>query len=206
MAARKAEFAVLRGTVIGFVICVLLAAGMLAASLYFRNAMQREYQVNHQRFRNASQLYLAVDEEERTIEEFYPEFVRLYRDGLLGGERRLSWLETLRTAAAAIRIPELNYKLDARGPWDGAPNLARGGYEIHASTMSLSLGLLHEGDLLALLEALDEGALGQYAVRDCALVGGEGALTLDPQAVNVRAECRLDWLTVDLAGPRELAL
>ena len=206
MAARKAEFAILRGTVIGFVICVLLAAGMLSASLYFRNSMQREYQANHQRFRNASQLYLAVDEEERTIEEFYPEFVRLYRDGLLGGERRLSWLETLRTAAAAIRIPELNYKLDARGPWDGAPNLALGGYEIHASTMSLSLGLLHEGDLLALLEALDEGALGQFAVRDCALVGGEGTLTLDPQAVNVRAECRLDWLTVDLAGTRELAL
>jgi len=206
MAARKAEFTILRGTVIGFVICVLLAAGMLSASLYFRNSMQREYQVNHQRFRNASQLYLAVDEEERTIEEFYPEFVRLYRDGLLGGERRLSWLETLRTAAAAIRIPELDYKLDARGPWDGAPKLALGGYEIHASTMSLSLGLLHEGDLLALLEALDGGALGQYAVRDCTLVGGDGALTLDPQAVNVRAECRLDWLTVDLAGDRELAL
>ncbi|MEQ8663045.1 MAG: hypothetical protein RLW62_19695 [Gammaproteobacteria bacterium] len=206
MAARKADWRMLRGTLIGFVVCLLLAAGMLSASLYFRNSMEREYQGNHQRFRGASQLYLAVDEEERIIEEFYPQFVRHYRAGLIGGERRLSWLETLRTAAATIRVPELSYKLDARAPWAQAPALALGGYELHASTMHLSLGLLHEGDLLALFAALEAEALGQFTVSDCELVAGETALTLDPQAVNVRAECRLDWLTVDLAGEQELAL
>ncbi|MEQ8230475.1 MAG: hypothetical protein RLW61_15400 [Gammaproteobacteria bacterium] len=196
----------LRGTLIGFVVCLLLASGMLAASLYFRNSMQREYQANHNRFRGASQLYLAVDEEERIIEEYYPQFVRHYRAGLIGGERRLSWLESLRGAAATIRLPELSYKLDARAPWLEAPPLALGTYELHVSTMHLSLGLLHEGDLLALLDALEAEALGQFTVRDCELVAGETVLTLDPQAVNVRAECRLEWLTVDLAGDQELTL
>ena len=103
MAARRADFSVLRGTLVGFVVCVLAAAGMLTASSYFKQRMAREYQLNHNRFLSASRQYLAVDEEERIIEEFYPEFVRLYHGGLLGQERRLSWLETLREAGGAIR-------------------------------------------------------------------------------------------------------
>jgi hypothetical protein len=206
MARRKADWSILRGTLIGFTLCVVIAGAMVSASLYFKQSMEREYRVHHSRFRDASQQYLAVDEEERIIEEFYPDFVRLYRAGLIGPERRLSWLEALRKAGPAIRMPELNYKLDARRVWQPDFQLALGSYTLHASTMNLSLGLLHEGDLLALFALLDRDALGQYSVRSCELRAPEGEITLDPRAVNIRTECKLDWLTIDLGGGRELTL
>ncbi|MGE0485212.1 MAG: hypothetical protein AB7Q81_13810 [Gammaproteobacteria bacterium] len=206
MATRKVDWSILRGTIIGFVICVLASAGMLAASFYFRDGMQREYQVNHRRFRDASQQYLAVDEEERIIDEFYPQFVRLYRGGLLGRERRLSWLETLREAGAALRVPELNYKLNAQQAWQPDFDIALGAYTVHASTLDLNLGLLHEGDLVRLLGILDEHAQGQYTVRQCALRSDGRTLDLDPSAINVRSECKLEWLTLDLGGEQELEL
>ncbi|MCA8967308.1 MAG: hypothetical protein KDK06_00540 [Gammaproteobacteria bacterium] len=206
MAARKADWSILRGTIIGFVVCVVVAGSMLAASFYFRDGMQREYQANHRRFRDASRQYLAVDEEERIIDEFYPQFVRLYRGGMLGRERRLSWLETLREAGAVLRVPELNYKLSAQQAWQPDFDLDLGGYTVYASTLDLHLGLLHEGDLLRLLAMLDEHAQGQYTVRRCALRSDGHALELDPAAINVRSECELEWLTLDLAGDQELKL
>ena len=92
MASNRADWSMLRGTLIVFVLVVLLSAALVSASFYFRQNMEREYQRNHARFRLASQQYLAVDDEERIIQNFYPDFVRLHRAGLLGQERRLSWL------------------------------------------------------------------------------------------------------------------
>lgn len=206
MARRKADWPILRGTLIGFALCVVIAGAMVSASLYFKQSMEREYRVHHSRFRNASQQYLAVDEEERIIEQYYPDFVRLYRAGLIGEEQRLSWLEVLRKAGPAIGMPELSYKLEARREWQPDFDLALGSYTLHASTMNLSLGLLHEGDLLTLFAILDRDARGQYAVRSCVMRAPEGEITLDPQAVNIRTECKLDWLTIDLGDERELKL
>ena len=206
MAARKVDWSTMRGTVIGFAVCVVLAGAMLAASMYFKDKMAREYRDNHARFRAASQQYLAVDEEERIIDEFYPEFVRLYRAGLLGRERRLSWLETLREAGASIKMPELSYKLEAQR--EAAPDydVVLGGYRLYASPMNLNLGLLHEGDLLRLFDALDRDAMGQYTVRECEFVMSGGDVVLEADAPNISAQCELDWLTVDLEGERALSL
>ena len=157
-------------------------------------------------FRNASQQYLAVDEEERIIEEFYPEFVRLFRAGLLGQERRLSWLETLRRAGDAIKIPDLNYKLEAQRETTLEYELDIGGYIVRASAMDLHLGLIHEGDILRLLDVLDRDALGQYTVRECNFSIVDKEFDLDATRPNVQVDCKLDWLTLDLSGTAELSL
>jgi hypothetical protein len=206
MADNKADWSILRGSLILFVVCVLASALMLAGSYRFKQEMEREYQSNHNRFRNASQQYLAVDEEERIIDEFYPEFVRLYRSGLLGGERRLSWLETLREAGEAIKIPELNYKLESQRLTKPDYDVHLGTYGLYVSPMNLSIGLLHEGDLFQLLNALDRDALGQYSVRNCEFTRAEGEVRLDPKVANIKANCLLEWLTVDLSGDEALTL
>lgn len=206
MADNQAEWSVLRGTLVLFTLCVLASAAMVSGSHYFRQNMEREYTANHARFRVASQQYLAVDEEERIIEEFYPLFVRLHRDGLLGGERRLSWLESLRTAGARLQIPEIGYKLEAQRETRPETPLALGEFGLYMSPMSLNLGLLHEGDLVRLLDALERDAFGLYSVRRCDFRMHDGALTLDPAAPNIKADCVLEWLTLDLAGERELEL
>ena len=206
MADNKADWSILRGSLILFAVCVVVSATLLVGSNYFRQNMEREYEGNHARFRNASQQYLAVDEEERIIAHFYPEFVRLFRSGLLGPERRLSWLETLREAGDAIKIPELSYKIESERQTDPDFSMQLGGYDLYVSAMNLNLGLLHEGDLFQLLNVLDRDALGQYSVKSCKFKLSEGEITLDPVKVNIKANCVLDWMTVDLSGEEELTL
>lgn len=206
MADRKADWSLLRGTLVVFVASVLAAAALIVGSHRFRQSMEQEYQANHARFRQASAQYLAVDEEERIIHEFYPDFVRLYQAGLIGRERRLSWLETLRAANRAIGLPDLTYKVEAQRAQDPEFPLSLGGFELQVSPMTLNVGLLHEGDLLALFEMLDRDARGQYTVRACAIRRTDASGALVAAAANLAADCTLEWLTVDLDGEAELAL
>ena len=205
MANNPVDWSSLRGTLAVFIVTLGIGAGIVSASYYFRQNMESEYARNHASFRLASQQYLAVDDEERIIQEFYPEFVRLYRNGLIGRERRLSWLETLRQAGDAIKLPELNYKLEAQRPATPDFTVALSRYSLYVSPMNLKLGLLHEGDLLALFQALDRDALGQYSVRSCNLQR-RNAASGGLHTANVVADCVLDWWTINLAGDQELKL
>ena len=189
-----------------FVLSLAVAAGMVSASFYFRQNMEREYQTNHAEFREASRKYLAVDDEERIIYQFLPEFRRLFEGGLLGRERRLSWLETLRRAGDANGLPQLGYKLDAQRVATPDFSIALGDYQLYTSAMTLNLGLLHEGDLLQLLQALDRYALGQYSIKRCALKRAGEHLDLAAHGANLNAECTLDWWTINLSGERGLTL
>lgn len=206
MADLRADWSLLRGTLVVFVFSVFAAAALVGGSHRFRQSMEAEYQANHARFRQASAQYLAVDEEERIIDEFYPDFVRLYQAGLIGRERRLSWLETLRAANLDIGLPALTYKIEAQRAELPAFPLALGGFELLVSPMNLNVGLLHEGDLLALFEILDRDALGQYTVRSCVLRRTDVSGMLAAAEANLIADCTLDWLTLDLGGDAELAL
>ena len=204
--ASRADWTILRGTLVVFVLALAASAAMVTASYYFRQRMEHEYQAHHAEFREASRKYLAVDDEERIIAEFFPGFRRLFEHGLLGRERRLSWLETLRRASDDIGLKQLAYKLDAQR--EAKPDFAiqLGQYRLFVSTMSLNLAMLHEGDLLRLFHALDEDALGQYSVRRCVLKRSNVNLDLSAATANLSADCSLDWWTINLPGERGLSL
>lgn len=204
--ARRVDWNILRGTAVVFVLSLAASAAMVTASFYFRQNMEREYQLHHGEFREASRKYLAVDDEERVIAEYFPEFRRLYELGLIGSERRLSWLEALRRAGDASGLKQVAYKLDAQREAKPDFSIDLGGYRLYVSTMSLSLALPHEGDLLRLFHALDRDALGQYAVRRCVLKRSGEQLDLGGENANVNADCTLDWWTINLGGERGLSL
>jgi hypothetical protein len=206
MASNRVDWSILRSTLVVFVVALAVASGMVSASFYFRQNMEREYQANHAEFREASLKYLAVDDEERIIAQFLPEFQRLYDHGLLGRERRLSWLETLRRAGDANGLPQLVYKLDAQRIATPDFGITLGDYQLYASAMTLNLGLLHEGDLLQLLQTLDREALGQYSVKSCWLKRTSEKIDTASYAANLSADCTLDWWTINLGGERGLKL
>lgn len=206
MAQGKVDWSVLRGAAGLFGICFLLSAMLLAASHYFREEMQLQYSRYHAKFRDASRNYLAVDQEEQIIRQHYPDFVRLYRKGVIGAEQRLNWLETLKTAVDTIQLPEMNYKIESRTVYEPDFSVNLGAYDLYASDMWLSLGLLHEGDLTRLIGALDRAAAGLYTVDQCKMSRTEKKPVLDGKTANIQADCKLRWFTLDLKGDRKVTL
>jgi hypothetical protein len=202
----KVDWVVLRGALGVFSICLLVGVVLLGASYYFREEMETEYRNHHSRFRDVSRKYLAVDEEERIIERLYPTFVQLHNQGILGQEHRLSWLESLRNAGEAIQLPEINYRINSQSVFTPEFPIDLGAFDVYVSEMDLSLGLLHEGDLLGLLHALNHNAEGLYSVSSCEANRVKEDVEFDPARPTISVACRLSWFTVDLKGQRKLSL
>lgn len=206
MSEKKLDIGVLRGALGVFVICFAIAGLMLAASFYFRDQMSGEYQTHQTRFRDVSRKYLSVDEEESIIADYLPAFRTLYANGILGQEHRLSWLESLKIAGEQVKPPKLGYDLRAQDDPELDFPLNTGSFDIHASDMELSMGLLHENDLFGVLDALETNADGLFSVSYCELSRATLSRRSDALAERIEAICSLRWYTLDLKGERELSL
>ena len=199
------EWPYLRSALVLFVGAAALGASLLAGSAVFESRMERDYLYHSERLAEISRRYLAVDEEEKVIRDYLPRFVELDKNGLSGEERRLSWIETLQDAGDTLRLPSLGYEIKAQKPYrPGAASLP-GRYRVFVSEMTLSMQLLHEGDLFALIELLDERAQGVYTVSSCEMTRNFVELTDNPVAGNITAACLLEWFTVKPADGRGTA-
>ncbi|MGH8596330.1 MAG: hypothetical protein ACREXT_06700, partial [Gammaproteobacteria bacterium] len=203
----RADWRILQGALGVFAFSVLLALSILTVSNMFWREMLAEYQSNYTRFREVSAKYLAVDDEERVIAEQYPKFIALYRRGVIGDEHRLSWIEALESIGEELDLPELEYTIEAQQPVATDFALDTRVFDVNSSVMELSLGLLHEGDLVRVLDHLDRAAEGLYTVEACDVtrqaLPPTKALGL---SANLRAECRLRWFTLDRPGDAKVKL
>ena len=183
-----------------------LAVALYVASTYFKNEMRDEYRAEHARFRAISQRYLSVDEQERIIREEYPRFVALYDDGIVGAERRLDWLEGVRVTRDNLGLPHLNLRMESQQPAEPGFPVPSGGLELKSSRMQLTLGLVHEGDLLRFFDALESQTPGLFSVERCALTRRQPEIVIDGAERNLDASCELSWYTLELSGGRRVTL
>jgi len=199
------DWRVMRGAVILITLALLVCGALIGGSLYFKNKMDLEYRRNNAVFQSNSHRYLAVDEEERIIKEYYPQFIDLYNYGEIGQERRLDWIETLRSTGVEIKLPSLSYTIESQKTFIPNFSVNMGRYRLYKSDMSLKIQLLHEGDLFNLLNELDGKAKGLYRVSHCRLNNNiKGKLTDDPNIANVSADCLLEWFTLKLADGTDI--
>ncbi len=205
MKTSNIDWSVLRGSLSTLIICLIISAGMLFGSFYYRDEMRTEFTKEDQRFKNVSRKYLAVDQEEKMILLHYPRFKYLYQQGVIGKEQRLRWLETLRTSSDELKLPSLRYNIDSRESFTPSFPANQGLYQIYTSSMKLDLGLLHENDLLLLLNDLEQKANGLYSVSSCNLQRKEKSITRDIDRAKLDAKCELLWFTIDMAG-KEIVL
>ena len=203
MKFKYVEWPYLHSAVVLFAGSAALGAALLAGSAVFENRMEQDYLYHSDRLAETSRRYLAVDEEEKVIRDYLPRFVELDKNGLSGEERRLSWIETLQDAGDALRLPSLGYEIKAQKPYRPGTASLPGRYRVFVSEMTLSMQLLHEGDLFALIELLDERAQGVYTVSSCEMTRNFVELTDNPVAGNITADCLLEWFTVKPADGGE---
>lgn len=188
----------LRGALALFMATVLIGAGLLGGSHYFESRMKARYEAQKRQLNLVRSNYYTVDEEERLIEAYLPKYRALREQGIIGDEQRLSWVEALGDASARIKLPSLSYEISPRRPYAPDLPLDTGAFQVYASEMNLRIGLLHEGDLPALLQMLDRNATGLYSVSECRLSRNADTFRLAPMAENVTAQCTLRWYTIAL--------
>ena len=142
-----------------------------------------------------------VRSEENEIREKTARFRQLEARGVIGEEQRLEWSELLDAIRDRRRLLNLRYEFEPQRPLEAAPNTAKLGYFV--SPMRLQLDLLHEEDLTRLLADLRQQAKALIQIRSCLVTRSTGRQDNLSPVAQLRADCRLDWITLRLAAAGE---
>ncbi len=192
------DWSVLKLSLIMFAIIVVISGSMLTASYYFNANMEKEYKQNKNQFQSISRRYLDIDQEEQLLLDYYPKFVKLYNEGLIGREKRLNWIEALRKSGEKVDIPKLSYSIESQAEFIPGYTIDYSGYKLYTSRMELMLGMLHEGDIFNLLNELNSNAKGMYTVNECSFRKSGSGIEFRKDYINVDTVCTLQWITINL--------
>lgn len=157
-------------------------------------------QASRQRFQNSGR-------ERDDIERLLPLLRNLQSQGLYGEEKRLEWIERLRGMERRWPGLKLQYTIEAQavqptekagaaGPAAQSPPGAAGSgrrIELFATRMRLTMTLVHEEDMLRVLDDLAGAQLGRVSVERCEMNRANGAA--------IKAECSLLWNTLRAYEP-----
>ena len=200
------DWTILKKPLVALCACFVIASALIATSYYFNSSLEKQYQQNKNMFQSISRRYLDVDQEEKVLRENYPKFVSLYNQGIIGQEKRLNWIETIRKAGEMIGLPSLSYSIDSQVEHVPEYTVNYNGYTLYRSSMDLNLSLLHEVDLFRFIDYINRNADGIYTISECQFnkVGNE--VSYEKDRANVKASCILYWITIDLAGGQRIEI
>jgi hypothetical protein len=180
----------------------LLAGGatlIWAASRSERAAQQQLAAAQTERRQNKERLD-RISEEEREVREKIEVYQELKRLNILGEERRLEWADAMARIRASRELLDVRYRVERQRPLMSVPGKPAS-IDFYASTMHVSLALLHEEDLLRFLGDLRDSGNAYYAVRRCAVVRTGQAASGSGLVARLRADCDIDLITaVDRAA------
>lgn len=180
---------------------LLALCASLAVLLYLLGARHepdrlQQLEAQQKALAQASQRYREAGSEKETIVKYLPAYRRLIAQGFIGEEQRARWISDLRDINRRHRLFGIRYDIGAQQDADGWFALDPGRFGLHRSTMKLSLPLLHEQDLLTLLQALqNHGAGPAFMLRDCVIERIPGT-DVGKSLPTLNAVCELDWLTL----------
>jgi len=200
------DWPVVRFSFIIFIVLLVVSTALVTSSWMFKKDMLKEYTMNKSRFNSISQKYLAVDEDEEIIRQYYPEFIALYKQGFVGREHRLNWIETLRASSERVKLPGLTYDISPQEEYSPGFSINMGRFALYSSTMRLNIDMLHEGDLLHLIKDMNEHVEGIFTITECNFKRANRELIERRDATNITADCELQWLNIRLADGTEIKL
>ena len=200
------DWSVVRLSFITFIVLLLISSALVTSSWIFKKDMLNEYTMNKSRFNSISQKYLTVDEDEEIIRQYYPEFIALYKQGFIGREHRLNWIETLRASSERVKLPGLTYRIYPQEEYSPGFSINLGRFALYSSVMQLSIDMLHEGDLIRLIKDLNEHVEGIFTITECNFKRANRELIERRDATNITVDCELQWLNIRLTDGTAIKL
>lgn len=181
-----------------FAFSIALSIALVGAAYFFESMQSEKYQASLSTLKSTHNLYRNMVNDLDLLEQYRSLYETYKADGLLGGERRLSWIESLQGTNDVLRLPSLTYNLLAQEKFTRPGLKVLRKVELKSSPMVLSMGMLHEEDLFAILEGLRLSIKNLFTVDSCSLSRNSSVDTsLDTKRANLQSTCLIRWVTVN---------
>jgi hypothetical protein len=202
MNIRRQDFKLMRlHAGIAAVLLALGAGAIVASDYYLHQAIEAGDAARAQRAA-AQERVSKVSEEEREIRESLIFYQRMQRQGMIGQENRLDWIDAIARIKAERKLFEIKYSIEPQKPLDYSGIVPTRTGDFVVSRMKLDMLLLHEEDLLDFLSDLRASGRFHVSVRHCSLSRIERGTVAPGQALQprLRSECQIDLITIDQDG------
>ena len=176
---------------------VLLGAGLaliVSAGASRAGAQRQLTEAQDERKQNTERL-ARIAEEEREVSEKLDVYKQLKRLNILGEERRLEWADAITRIRTERELLDLSYRVERQKLLKSLPGKP-GSVDFYASTMNVTLDLLHEEDLLRFLGDLRDSGNAYFVVKACNVQRTGQAATGTTITPRLRAQCEIDLVTV----------
>jgi len=194
----KIDWNYLKKPIILFVLAIVFSAMISLGGYYVESEMHDDYQHSVSTLRSTHNLYKNMVNDLDLLEQYRSKFGSYKSSGLVGEERRLSWIESLESTNKVIKLPTLTYNLLPQ------ENFRRPGFKtlrsvvVKSSPMVLNMGMLHEEDLFAVLEGLRFSIKNLFTVDSCEFRRlGSVDKSLDTKRPNIQTDCVIRWVTIN---------
>jgi len=182
----------IRAGIIFISILVVVLTGVSYSYIYLDNVYQQQQSANRSMQTWRSKINSSVADN-KVIDQFEKNFIKLVKQGVVGKEERLSWFETIQNTADRRGMPSVKYSISSQKLLK-EDNIRQEfpGINVYKSSMTLEVKMGHEGDLFALLNDLEK-AKGLFSVDKCTIE--KTNLRKSQSTNNMKAHCELGWYT-----------
>ena len=194
----KIDWFYLRRPLIILVVAMLVSTAVAVVGYQYEESQREEYQQALSTLRSTHQLYTNIINDIDLLDQYRSLYSDYKSSGLVGEERRLSWIESLESTNEVLRLPTLSYNLNPQEDFQRPGFRLERDVSVMSSPMDLTIGMLHEEDLFALLEGLRLSIRNLFTVDSCSIVRlGPVERSLDTRKSNLRTQCTIRWVTIN---------
>ena len=188
----------LRRPLIILTLAALISVAMVVAGYYYEKLQREQYQVALSTLHSTHQLYANMVNDIDLLDQYRNLYSEYKSSGLVGEERRLSWIESLESTNQVLRLPTLSYDLNPQEAFQRPGFRLERDVSVMSSPMDLTIGMLHEEDLFALLEGLRLSIRNLFTVDSCSIIRQSPVeRSLDTRKSNLRTQCTIRWVTIN---------
>jgi hypothetical protein len=194
----KIDWLYLKQPIIVLLVAIFSCVALLTIGYQYEKAQNEDYQQALSTLRSTHKAYRSIVNDIDLLEQYRMLYNDYRSTGLVGKERRLSWIESLESTNQVLRLPTLTYSLLPQEQFERPGFKAKRDISVLSSPMNLSIGLLHEEDLFALLEGLRLSIRNLFTVDSCSMNRSAGIEnSLNTKSANLVANCTIRWITID---------
>jgi hypothetical protein len=195
----KVDWFYLRKSLIIFFAGLVIAILMIVVGTHYESIKKDEYEQSLSTLSATHQKYSNIINDIDLLEQYKSRYAGYKVSGLVGVERRLSWIESLESTNADLQLPAINYKLLPQEEFKRPGFNVTRGVNVKGSIMILRMDLLHEEDLLTLIEGLKLSIDNIFTVESCSITRSSPvSSSLNTKSANLSSNCRLRWVTIDV--------
>lgn len=187
------DFGAIKWSLLACLLSIGFAVGLIQYSANVQQKALRDLQQAQKQLSDARNQLNTAQSDMENMSAYQMEYDALVAQRVIGDEQRLDWLEGLEGLRKQGIVPVFKYNIAPQKAYTPNPPLTAGNFALSMSPVAMQIDLLHEGQLMTFLDALNTRIPGWFILDGCTMARNANP---DNASIRLRSDCSGGWFTM----------